>query len=89
VPRYDLDHWLNLFSLSFLFTIASLLVFFMAILPIRLDDPTTFIQTPYAKSLSKSPSIEQDVEIALTNRGAILVRGDSSAPWSAPLATPA
>ena len=72
MPRYDLEHWLNLFSLSFLFTLIPILVWVMVITPIIPDVPA-FILTPRSSSADKSPDMERDVSITLTNRGALVV----------------
>jgi len=72
VPRYDVYHWLNLFSMSFLITMFVVLVFLMVVTPIYTGEP--MIPTPFASSGYTAAGFERDLNIGLTARGTILFR---------------
>lgn len=72
MPRYDVYHYLNLFSLSFLIFMVVILVFYIVVTPILPDEP--MIPTPYAWAAPKAPGFERDLRIGLTKSGLLTYR---------------
>ncbi len=72
MPRYDVYHYLNLFSMSFTIFMVVILIFYMVVTPIIDDEP--MIPTPYAWSAEKAPGFERDLNIGLTKSGLLTYR---------------
>lgn len=67
--------WLRVFSVSLLITLLIVLIFFMAVLPMRPDVPA-FIDVPTARWASQSPEFEHDLTISIRSDGRIYL-GDA------------
>jgi biopolymer transport protein ExbD len=74
VTIHSVRDWFRLFSVSFLFVVLIIFIFFMLVLPIRPDVPA-FVDVPTARAASKSPELEHDLTISVRANGMIYLEG--------------
>lgn len=72
MPRYDIYYWLNLFSMSLVVFFLVILLLYLVVTPLGIEEPVR--STPFASSLPKSAGFEDDLSVGLMSSGVLIYR---------------